>query len=178
MKAIPNILSALRLVLCPVFVIVFFRVTPIAALGVFVFASLLDVADGFLARKLDAVSELGKILDPLADKVLQLSAVICFVVDGTLPLFAAILLGGKEFLVLLGGWLVSRKRKAMVYSNVFGKIASFCVSLALVLLFFVDSFALPAGVTTGIYVFLYSAIALSLAAMVQYGIVFLYKKDV
>ena len=88
MKAIPNILSFARLALCPVFVWTFFYRSPVVAFAIFAFASLLDVVDGFLARRLHAITTLGKILDPVADKILQLSAVVCFTVKGILPLFS------------------------------------------------------------------------------------------
>ena len=92
MKHIPNILSFIRLALCPVFIITFFEKTPSEAFWIFALASCLDVIDGFIARRFNAITVLGKILDPVADKVLQLSAMVCFTVKDLIPFFAIIVI--------------------------------------------------------------------------------------
>lgn len=176
MKHVPNILSAIRLLSCPFFIYVFFTASPPLAFGVFVFASLLDVADGFIARKFNAISNLGKILDPLADKMLQLSAVICLSADGMLPLPVAFIMAGKELLMLIGGGIVSRKRKVMVFSNKFGKGASFFISLSLCMMFFTkDSFLTPYA--NIIRYILYTAVVLSVFSMLQYAYLTFVRKN-
>ena len=167
MKAIPNILSFARLALCPVFVWAFFYRSPIMAFAIFAVASLLDVVDGFIARRFHAITTLGKILDPVADKILQFSAAVCFTVKGILPLFVVIIIGLKELMMLIGGGVISKKRKNMVYSNQFGKIASFFTSASLGLMFFVDNylnFAAPV-----IYGILYASVTVSILSLVQYA---------
>ena len=67
---IPNALTMLRLVLIPVFVYLFWKVDRKAALVVFLVASLTDMLDGMLARKLNQITDFGKLFDPLADKVM------------------------------------------------------------------------------------------------------------
>lgn len=175
MKYVPNILSFLRLVLCPVFVWVFFNVSPQSAFWVFIAASLLDVIDGFFARKFNAITNLGKILDPVADKALQLSAVICFTVEKIIPLFVIAVLGLKELTMLIGGGIISKRQNNMVYSNTFGKIASFVTSFTLCAMFFVDGFLSP--IKPLVYVLLYLAVVLSVISMVQYGLIALSKKE-
>lgn len=167
MKHLPNILSFLRLALCPVFIVIFFRYSPLSALWVFVAASLLDVIDGFLARKLNAITTLGKILDPVADKLLQLSAVVCFTVNGEIPLIVIILLGLKELIMLIGGGIISRKIKNMVYSNKFGKAASFFLSLSLGLMFLADNVLSP--VRGLVRILLYVAVGFSWLSLLQYS---------
>ena len=106
-------------------------------------------------------------MDPVADKILQLSAVVCFTVKGILPLFVVIIMGLKELIMLIGGGVISKKRKNMVYSNKFGKIASFFTSASLGLMFFVDnylSFAAPV-----IYGVLYASVAVSILSLAQYA---------
>lgn len=176
MKHVPNILSAIRLASCPLFIYAFFAVSPVAAFAVFAFASLLDIADGFIARKFNCISNLGKILDPLADKLLQLSAVVCFTVDRMIPLTVVIIMGCKELLMLIGGGLISRKRKVMVFSNTFGKAASFFFSVSLCLMFFTkDSFLAPYAAI--INYILYAAVAMSVASMLQYAFFTFVKTD-
>lgn len=176
MKHVPNILSAIRLAACPLFIYVFFAVSPAVSFAVFAFASLLDVADGFIARKFNCISNLGKILDPLADKLLQLSAVVCFTVDGMIPLTVVIIMGCKELLMLIGGGLISRKRKVMVFSNTFGKAASFFFSVSLCLMFFTKHSFLSPYKPIIDYI-LYAAVAMSVASMLQYAFLTFVKSD-
>ncbi|MBE7092947.1 MAG: CDP-alcohol phosphatidyltransferase family protein [Clostridiales bacterium] len=174
MKYIPNILSFLRLLLCPVFVWGFFNLSPVWAFGVFAFASVLDIIDGFVARKFNCITVLGKILDPVADKMLQLSAVVCFTINGVLHWLVIFVLGLKELTMLIGGAIISKKRNDMVYSNKFGKIASFMTSFSLCTLFFINDFLAP--FKTAIYVLLYLSVILSIIAMVQYGLITVFGK--
>ncbi len=175
MKHVPNILSFIRLALCPVFVWAFFNLSPLWAFIIFAFASILDIIDGFIARKFNCISVLGKILDPVADKILQLSAIVCFTLNGFIHWFVVVLLGLKELTMLIGGGIISKKRQNMVYSNKFGKLASFMTSFSLCLLFFVDGFLSP--VKTAVYVILYLAILLSIIALIQYGLITVFQKD-
>ena len=174
MKHVPNVLSFIRLALCPVFVWAFFNLSPFWAFMIFVCASLLDIIDGFIARKFNCVSVLGKILDPVADKVLQLCAIICFTLQGLIHWIFVAILGLKELTILIGGGIISKKRRNMVYSNKFGKLASFMTSFSLCLLFFVEGFLSPFN--KGIYFILYLSIILSVIALIQYGLIAVFKK--
>jgi cardiolipin synthase len=105
MHQLPNLLTLLRLAL----------VLPIAglllserysqALSLFVIASLSDALDGFLARRFGWTSRLGKLFDPLADKLLLVTSVICLVVSQVLPVWLALLICLRDALILLGAWL-------------------------------------------------------------------------
>ncbi len=174
MKYIPNILSFVRLALCPVFIWAFFNLSPALSFGIFAFASILDIIDGFIARKFNCITVLGKILDPVADKVLQLSAVVCFTLNGYIHFIVVLLLGLKELTMLIGGGIISQKRHNMVYSNKFGKIASFMTSFSLCTLFFVNDFLAP--FKTAVYILLYLSVILSIVAMVQYGLITVFGK--
>lgn len=177
MKYIPNILSFIRLALCPVFVWTFFNSSPINAFWIFTIASLLDIIDGFIARKFNAITNLGKILDPVADKILQLCAVICFTIKELIPFFVVIVLGLKELTMLIGGGIISKKKRNMVYSNTFGKIASFITSFTLCSIFFTAENGFLAPYKNLVDVALYLAVTLSVISMVQYGLIALSKKE-
>lgn len=177
MKYVPNILSFIRLALCPVFIVTFFKDTPENAFLVFLIASLLDIIDGFIARKFNAITTLGKIIDPVADKVLQLSAVICFTAKNFIPWFVVIILGLKELTMLVGGGIISKKQKNMVYSNTYGKIASFITSLTLCAMFFTAEGGFLYEYKIIVDIVLYLAVLLSVISMVQYGLISLSKKE-
>ena len=76
---LPNALTLLRLLLIPVFVVLMANNRMMPALGVFVFASLTDILDGWIARRYQLVTDFGKLADPLADKLMVLSAIPMFV---------------------------------------------------------------------------------------------------
>ena len=135
---IPNVLTMIRLLLVPVFVVVYFRTTvepKYIALAIFAAASLTDMLDGYLARKLNQVTDFGKLFDPLADKLMVLSAMICQAVTGVFPWVAVIVVACKELFMVLGGLFLLSK-DVVVYSNIFGKAAQVCFILSLILSFF------------------------------------------
>ncbi|MGD9901371.1 MAG: CDP-alcohol phosphatidyltransferase family protein [Spirochaetales bacterium] len=135
---IPNILTIFRLFLVPVFVLIYFYVDKTLALGVFLLASATDVLDGYLARKFNWISDIGKVLDPLADKSLRVTLVSVFFVDGVLPLWVLLIMVIFDLgLVLTSAVLF--KKKYVVSSNIFGKVAEIFVVVSFVLCFFANS---------------------------------------
>ena len=125
LKNIPNILSVIRILLVGVFIYVFFLDYPnnlLWALITFLAAGLTDVIDGFLARKFNWITNIGKILDPFADKLMQCTVLVCMWIKNLIPGWLVIPFILKEFLMLLGGLLIIRKRKVVVVSNIFGKM--------------------------------------------------------
>lgn len=172
---VPNVLTMLRIVLIPVFVIVFFN-TPkdqdrIAALVIFAVASITDMFDGMLARKLNQITDFGKLFDPLADKVMVITALICQAVYGVFPWIAIIIVAAKELIMLLGG-LFMLSRDVVVYSNYVGKTAQVFFIASLLLSFFHPSLEAAEfrvlGMTPDLLL-LWITVALSLAALVVYA---------
>lgn len=128
MKSVPNILSAFRICLVPVFFIVYFR-NPEESnwppLMVYAVASLTDILDGYIARKYRATSNLGRVLDPAGDKLMQFAVLTCITVDWLIPLWALLLFVLKELTMLLGGLIIHRRLKMdMPPSNFIGKTAT------------------------------------------------------
>ncbi|MBP5231564.1 MAG: CDP-alcohol phosphatidyltransferase family protein [Clostridia bacterium] len=143
MRHIPNILSFIRLLCVPAFILLFFNDHVWAACGIFVFASATDVLDGWLARRFQWITKLAKLLDPIADKANQITVLVCITIRAkmtgapTYPvvLTVLIILLVKEFLMIAGGWLLLRK-KIVVYALWYGKLATvlfFAVTLTLML---------------------------------------------
>lgn len=124
LKNIPNILSIIRILLVFVFVYVLFVLdSPIWAIIIFLIAGATDVVDGFLARKFNWVTNLGKILDPFADKLMQCTVLVCLFIKDIIPLWVVIPFFVKEIATLLIGWIVIRRRNVVVVSKWYGKAA-------------------------------------------------------
>ena len=98
----PTVLTLLRIVLIP-FLIVSIRLPfeghEFIALGIFLLASFTDTVDGFWARRTNKITALGQLLDPIADKLLIVSAFICLVETGTVPAWMAVVIIGREIAV-------------------------------------------------------------------------------
>lgn len=123
-KNVPNMLSVIRLLMVPIFVWLFLSGYVVPAVVVFVAAGATDVIDGYIARKYNCTSTLGKILDPLADKFLQLSAFICLWIEDYILWWMPLIYFIKELATALGALFIFRKSKFVVKSNVFGKLAT------------------------------------------------------
>lgn len=164
---IPNILTILRLLLVPVFIILFFQGHKIASLAVFCAASLTDLLDGYLARKLNQITDFGKLFDPLADKLMVLSALVCQGIAGVFPWAAIIIVGCKELLMVLGGAYMLKKG-IVVYANYYGKVATVLFIAALILAFFHEQLA-AAGIPLD-QIFLWASVAMAVIAMFVYAL--------
>ncbi len=168
---IPNVLTILRMILIPVFVVLFFKGLKMASLGVFCAASLTDMLDGYLARKLNQITDFGKLFDPLADKLMVITAMVCQTFWGPLPLIAVIIVAAKELVMVLGGMFMLN-RGVVVYSNYFGKTAQVGFIASLVLSFFHDRFlegnVVLWGMTPDI-ILLWITVALAIIAMAVYA---------
>ena len=170
---IPNVLTMIRLLLVPVFVVVYFRTTAepkYAALAVFAAASLTDMLDGFLARKLNQITDFGKLFDPLADKLMVLTAMVCQALTGVFPWIAVIVVACKELFMVLGG-LFLLSRDVVVYSNIFGKAAQVCFIASLILSFF--HVPLAEWGTRLDLILLWISVGLAILAMVIYTVEYL-----
>lgn len=95
-KYLPNILSSVRLCMVPLFVFLFLEGNIIPAVIVFILAGATDVLDGYIARHFNCTSTLGKVLDPLADKFLQLSAFLCLWYRDYIPFWMPLIYFAKE----------------------------------------------------------------------------------
>jgi CDP-diacylglycerol--glycerol-3-phosphate 3-phosphatidyltransferase len=101
--------------------------------AIIVLAGLTDFFDGFLARKLHQVTDLGKVIDPLADKITAAGAAILFVAVGLLPLWYLIVVVARDLLILIGGVYIKIKKNIVTQSNWPGKIAVFFIAVVLLL---------------------------------------------
>ncbi|MBR2292737.1 MAG: CDP-alcohol phosphatidyltransferase family protein [Clostridia bacterium] len=133
LKNIPNLLSVIRICLVFVFVALFFTDHVYGALFVFLLAGATDVVDGYLARKYNWITNLGKILDPFADKLMQCTVLVCLCVKDIIPLWFVIPFFLKEVCTLLIGLIVIRRRSVAVVSKWYGKL-TVCLFYATIVL--------------------------------------------
>ena len=137
---ISNMLSLLRLFLAiPIWLLMnnftdnFSRFVLIALCLV---AALTDILDGYFARKRNEITEAGKIIDPLADKVLIGLIIIKLYLMGVINLYYFIMIIGRDLIIFIGGIYVSRKLKRILPSNVLGKITVIVISFVIILILF------------------------------------------
>ena len=170
---IPNVLTIIRMLLIPVFVVLFFHEEEIrwGSLCVFCAASLTDMLDGYLARRLNQITDFGKLFDPLADKLMVLTAMVLQTFWGPLPLVAVIIVAAKELVMVLGGMFMLG-RGVVVYSNYFGKAAQVGFIASLILSFFHEKFLAGNIVLRGMtpdILLLWITVALAIVAMGVYA---------
>ena len=162
---VPNVLTIIRLILVPVFVLVFRAGHPRWALAIFCLASLTDALDGYLARKLGQITDFGKLFDPLADKLMVLTALFCQGMAGVFPWTAILIVLAKELFMVVGSMFMLGKG-VVVYANYFGKTATVCFILSLILSFFHQELA-SWGVQLDVMM-MWLSVGLSIVAMGVY----------
>jgi len=129
---VPNLLSLLRIALIPVFVSLI--ADPDTRLGGFIllgFVQATDWVDGVIARRYGQVTELGKLLDPLADRLAVAAALITFVATGIFPLWAALLVLVRDGLVLVAAAVLAVTGGPRIEVRRIGKIATFTLMWAI-----------------------------------------------
>ena len=120
---LPNKLTCLRMVMIPFFVIFMYRPQNWAryiALIIFIAASLTDTADGYIARKYNLITDFGKFMDPLADKLLVCTALIMFAGSGEIPAFVVVIIIAREF-IISGFRLIAADNGIVIAASYWGK---------------------------------------------------------
>ncbi len=142
---LPNKLTVLRMILVPFFI--FFMLTDIVpaskliALIVFAAASITDALDGHIARSRGLVTTFGKFLDPLADKILVISALVCFIQLGLCGAVPVLIIIAREFMVS-GLRLVTADKGVVVPANIWGKLKTAFTMTAIVFILFISAFGI------------------------------------
>ena len=132
---LPNILTLIRMVLVPVFVFVFYKEEGMRGYSalIFIIASLTDVLDGYLARKLNASTRWGQLMDPLADKCMQLAVILTLFSVELVPFWFIGILVFKELMLICGSIFLYSK-KTYVKANHTGKLNTVFLFLVMTLL--------------------------------------------
>jgi cardiolipin synthase len=138
---VPNILTILRFILVPIFAYFLSTRHYITAAAIFLGGGLTDVLDGYIARKYNLVTSWGKIADPLADKLMQATAmVILSFYLKVIPIELIVIMLVKEVLIGVGAIVLYKRNSHVVSANWYGKIATVFFYLAVIMLLFDNVF--------------------------------------
>jgi len=161
---IPNLLTVARFCLIPVFMYVFYNPNIqnniFWGVMVFIIAGVTDLLDGYIARKYNLITKWGKLMDPLADKLMLITVLVSLYVKGIIPAPIIFVVFTKELLMIVGAAFLYRNRNIVVEANFFGKVASASFYVAVV----ATVIKLPYY-----HILLYIAVFLALLALIQYG---------
>ena len=130
-------ITIFRILLIPVFLILAYLGQMTWALVVYIIACLSDMADGYIARHYNQISNFGKFMDPLADKVLVLAAMCFFIENGQMPGWAVVIVLFREFAVS-GLRLIAVEQQRVIAAAWSGKIKTACTMLGLCVMLFIS----------------------------------------
>ncbi|MGI6752475.1 MAG: CDP-diacylglycerol--glycerol-3-phosphate 3-phosphatidyltransferase [Anaerovoracaceae bacterium] len=164
---LPNKLTMLRIILIPIFIILLMTGHYYAAAAIFIIASATDALDGHIARKYNLITNFGKIMDPLADKLLVTSALICLVELGEIAGWMVIVILAREF-VITGLRTVAAGGGVIIAAGNSGKIKTVLQMVALIIILLRNwPFALFTNVDVGL-ILLWAALIMTVYSGLEY----------
>lgn len=176
---LPNKLTLIRLMLIPVFVALFinsftfeimifekYNLLRILSGLVFIIASITDFFDGQIARKYNLVTNFGKLMDPLADKTLVCTALICLTVYNYVPLWTVLIVIFREFLIS-GFRLVAVEQNVVIAASKWGKYKTATQMISISLLLF-DVHKINHYLYIGVYFLYYVSVVLTIVSLLDY----------
>ena len=167
---VPNAITVFRILLIPVFTWQFLTGNYYIAAAIYVVAWFSDVLDGYIARKYNLITDFGKLFDPLADKLLNLTALFLLAYINTLPLFIPILVLAKELTLVIGGAILLKSKHQVVAAKWPGKLATVLFTVSLLFMFFAKTSAVVFYLA---WILLIGALVMAFVALADYTINFL-----
>lgn len=144
---IPNILSFFRILLIPVMVLCYLCVeNPWATVGVIVLSGITDVADGYIARRFNMISDFGKFIDPVADKLTQVAMAGCLILRYPLVWLLFLLMIMRESCLFIWGYLAIRENNYMTGAKWYGKVSTAVVYAMMFFLFLLPEMPVAANI--------------------------------
>ena len=164
---LPNKLTVARVIAVPFFVAAYMLHFYLVALILFALASITDMLDGQIARKRNLVTNFGKIMDPLADKILVYSAFCLMVADGTVPAWMLIIILAREF-AIAGMRAVAASEGIVIAAGMSGKIKTVLQMFAVPVLILAHAFPHIAVIMIIGQVLLWAALVMTIVSGVEY----------
>lgn len=167
LKHIPNILTILRFLFIPIILYFIFLGNYILGFLLFTFSGITDILDGFIARKFNLISNFGKLMDPLADKLTQISVLATLVIVDIIPVWILAIVIFKELIMVIGASFLYGK-DVVVYSKWYGKLATVLFYVAIVISLITKQFNIT-GFWINISLFIYCiAVISTIFSLVMY----------
>jgi cardiolipin synthase len=169
---LPNIISCIRILFVFIFCILYFNpITRPISFWIIILSGSSDLLDGYIARHFNQISNLGKVLDPIADKLFHISTIICFYLSGIIDLWLVIIIFIKEAFMVIGGIVLYNKTHAVIPSKWYGKLSSCLFFTAFMIAFYIQSDSVLNSVErVTVTLFFLLAIIVSIYAMINYVI--------
>ena len=164
MKHIPNILTVLRFFLIPLIMKYLFQDQYLIAFIIITLSGLTDVLDGFIARKFNFITNFGKLIDPLADKLTQILILVTLAMKNIIPFWFLIIVIFKELILIIGASFLYGK-ELVVSSKWYGKLATVFFYVAIICSLFVKQFNVAFDFSIYIY---YLALISTIFSLLMY----------
>lgn len=172
---IPNILTLIRFILIPFIYASVLSKHYLTGLIIFTISALTDVLDGYIARKYNYITDIGKLIDPLADKLTQVSLLLSLAFLKILPWWIFAIVFVKELVLIISASVLYSKKDVVVYSKWYGKLATTLFYLAIVSSLIINHFNISIPFRIDLYLY-YLAILATVFALIMYSIKFKFKR--
>ena len=169
-KNLPNYLTIIRIIFVPIIFSLIIEDNYLIAFIVFTISSFTDIADGIIARKFNLITDWGKLMDPLADKLTQISTLSALSIRDVIPFWILIVVTIKEISMICGAFFLYKKEIVTVQSKWYGKAATVILYIAIVLSLLSIKFTFLAKFNIYIY---YLALSMTVFAGIMYAQKFL-----
>lgn len=138
---LPNLLTLSRFALVPIYLLVFYFDHKVIAFFIVMLAGLTDILDGYLARKRGQITQIGVMLDPLADKTMMIAVIVSLLLSKMIPWQAAIAMFIRDLGMIVGSAIFHFRGKQTVPANAMGKLTTVLFYFAFLFIFFEAAFA-------------------------------------
>ena len=172
LKYIPNVLTILRFLLIPIIIIACAQGEYILAIIFLTLSGITDILDGKIARKYDFITDFGKLMDPLADKLTQISLLTILFIKGIIPIWILAIVVLKEFCMVSGASFLYGK-ELVVSSKWYGKLATVLFYVAMVISLLLEEIGIKLHrtfhiLTTANNIIYYLAVITTIASLIMY----------
>ncbi len=168
---IPNILTIIRFILIPFIFLSVINHHYLIGLIIFTISAATDVLDGYIARKYNYITDIGKLIDPLADKLTQISLLLALTILKILPWWILAIVFVKECVMVIAASVLYSRKDVVVYSKWYGKLATVLFYLAIVCSLIVNQFNISLSFSIDTYLY-YLAVLATIFSLIMYAIKF------
>lgn len=170
-KYIPNILTLFRFFLIPFIFVSVITHNYLIGLIIFTISSITDILDGFIARKYGYTTDIGKLIDPLSDKMTQITLLLALTILNILPWWILAIIFVKECVMIIVASFLYSKKAVVVYSQWYGKLATVLLYLAIVCSLLQNQFNIQIPFNLDLMLY-YLALFTTVFSLIMYGIKF------